>query len=398
MSEPGAAPWRPSPRLLLGLGALLSIIALSIFALSLLPKTMNGLTSISGLAFGDDFINFWSAPRLAMLGRVDEVYDFERFHRFQQQILGGEIHLYHYSYPPSAILLALPFALMPYLVGWAVWIVGGWAVFALAAWHGWPVRPTAAGVMLYTLALPAVLANNMSGQTGTWMAAILGGGLMLLDRRPILAGALLGLLAVKPQLGLLVPVALLAGRHWRGLGSFLLVAVGLTLASLAIHGAEPWLAYADRTAVLRAWILENGVGVWDWMASPFVAARMLGLPVPVAYGAQALVATLTVSLVALSWRRDAPAGARNAVLVLCALLATPYVQLYDHVVAAFVPLWLWPHARRGYAASAALLLAAPAIGLALALMVSLNIAWLLLVPALALSVSIIRHGGASPRA
>ena len=65
------------------------------------------------------------------------------------------------------------------------------------------------------LAAPAVFINAVGGQNGTWTAALFGGGLSLLERRPLLAGGLLGLLIYKPQLALLIPVALLAGRHWR---------------------------------------------------------------------------------------------------------------------------------------------------------------------------------------
>ena len=60
---------------------------------------------------------------------------------------------------------------------------------------------------------PAVFINAVGGQNGTWTAALFGGGLSLLERRPLLAGGLLGLLSYKLQLGLLIPVALLAGRH-----------------------------------------------------------------------------------------------------------------------------------------------------------------------------------------
>ncbi len=41
------------------------------------------------------------------------------------------------------------------------------------------------------------------------------GACRLLGRRPVLAGVLFGLAAVKPQLGLLVPVALISARQWR---------------------------------------------------------------------------------------------------------------------------------------------------------------------------------------
>ena len=64
--------------------------------------------------------------------------------------------------------------------------------------------------------------NVGHGQNGFLTAALLGGALHWLDRRPWLAGVLIGCLAYKPQFGVLIPVALLAGRpmehHRRGGG------------------------------------------------------------------------------------------------------------------------------------------------------------------------------------
>ena len=44
---------------------------------------------------------------------------------------------------------------------------------------------------------------------------LLGGALVSLDRRPLIAGILFGLMAYKPQFGLMIPIALAAGGYWR---------------------------------------------------------------------------------------------------------------------------------------------------------------------------------------
>jgi len=373
-----------------GFGAALAVLGGIAFVGHLWHETANGLASEHGLAFGDDFVNFWSAARLTLLGRTMEVYDVEALHQFQRMVLGGDIHLYHYNYPPSAILLTLPLGALPYLIGLAAWLLGGWFLFALAARHAWPSRPALRDVILFTFAVPAVLLNSMAGQNGTWMAAILGGGLMLMERRPMLGGALLGLLAIKPHLGLLVPLALVCGRHWHALGAFLLAAVAISVASLAIFGVEPWLAYAARASLARQWDLEQGAGVWHWMISVFAGLRQLGTSVPVAYAAQGVSAVAAAAAVAMCWWRPSPAPLRHAVLVLCTLLATPYVLLYDHVVAALVPLWLWPWLGGRSMLRMALLLAAPAFGLILATLFGLGVGWLFIVPVLAFAIATVR--------
>ena len=360
-----------------------------IVALHLRLETAVGLTAGGTLAFGDDTINFWAAARLALLGRLAEVYDFAAFHRFQIGVLGGPIHLYHYSYPPVTILLTLPLGLLPY--GWAVaaWFIGGWIAFAAAVRAAWPTDTHAArDIMLYALAVPAVLLNFLTGQTGTWTAALLGGGLMVMKRRPVIAGVLLGTLIAKPQMVLLLPVALLAGRHWKTLIACGGTAAILALLSVAAFGVGPWRDFLAREPVLRHWILEDGAGVWQLFVSVFVGIRHLPAPVPLAYAAQGAAGLMALFLVARAWTSAAPPPARYAVLVIGGFFATPYLQVYDIVVASLVPLWLVavlpseaPRRPAMVLAGASLLLA-PVLTVALVRLLGVNIGWLLLVPAL----------------
>ncbi|HBS33696.1 MAG TPA: hypothetical protein DEA50_01280, partial [Parvularcula sp.] len=58
---------------------------------------------------------------------------------------------------------------------------------------------------------PAALIALKYGQAAFLLSALFTGALMSLQRRPLLSGALFGLMAFKPQYGLLIPVALAAG-------------------------------------------------------------------------------------------------------------------------------------------------------------------------------------------
>ena len=66
-------------------------------------------------------------------------------------------------------------------------------------------------------AFPAVFINLGHGQNGFLTAGLLGAALLSLPRRPLLSGILFGLLAYKPQFGLLIPVALLVAGQWRAI-------------------------------------------------------------------------------------------------------------------------------------------------------------------------------------
>jgi arabinofuranan 3-O-arabinosyltransferase len=316
------------------------IMAPVVYAIDLLQQTRDGLSDGVRRPFGDDFVNYWSGAFLASHGRTAEVYDFRAFHAFEASITGPHIDYYHYSYPPVLLLLTLPLAAVSYVPALGVWLA--------TTWYGFYRSLLLTGgddILLLSLATPALFVNALGGQNGALTAALLGGGLSLTDRRPLLAGVLFGLLAYKPHLGLMLPVALLAGRRWSALTAAAVMGVLLVSASIFAFGVDPWMDYIKHLAPIRTIILEDGTGVWHRMLSVFVFARRLGAGVEAAYALQAVSAVIAAACVIRSWLRDDPPHLRNAMVVVGTFLATPYLQDYDLVVGAFVVIWLLAEAR-----------------------------------------------------
>jgi arabinofuranan 3-O-arabinosyltransferase len=308
--------------------------------MDLVRQTTDGLTNGAGRPLGDDFINYWSAPFLAWSGRAADVYDWQAFHAFQHSIVGGHLQFYRYSYPPVMLLLSAPLAALPYLPGLAAWLFASWLAFYRALRLAAP-----SGAALLSLATPAFVLNAVGGQNGAWTAALLGGGLTLLERRPAIAGILFGLMAYKPHLAILLPFALAAGRHWRAIAFAGLTAGLLAFASIMLFGIEIWRDYLRNTELLRTMILEDGTGVWHRMMSVFVMARHGGLDVAHAYALQAIVGLAAAGIVVVVWSRPVAAELRNALLLLGTCLATPYLQDYDLVFGAFIAAWLVSRAK-----------------------------------------------------
>jgi arabinofuranan 3-O-arabinosyltransferase len=356
-------------------------VASAAYVVDLLRQTRDGLTDGAGRPFGDDFINYWSAAFLAWHGRAADIYNLSAFHAFEQSVVGAGLDFYHYSYPPILPVLTAPLAVLDYVPALFLWLLAGWGCFYLALRALRPDR----GVLLLALATPAFFLSAVGGQNGTWTAAFLGGGLSLLERRPVIAGILLGLLIQKPQLGLLVPVALLAGGQFRAFSTAAITAAALVLASILLFGSEIWTAYFHNATILREAVLEAGTGVWHRMLSVFVAARRLGAGVPAAYGVQAIVALIAAAVVAVAWYRDVPGPAKSALLVLGTFLATPYLQDYDLVVGAFVALWLAEldpaETPKPMLFAAALILLAPLVASPLANLTGYEFGPLLIAPA-----------------
>ncbi|AQS85122.1 MAG: glycosyltransferase family 87 protein [Acetobacter aceti] len=306
-----------------------------------------GWTDGAGHPFCEDFLNLWSAGFLLLHDHLMVAYNFEAFHHFQTSIVHHDINLYHYSYPPVTALLSLPFSLFPYPVACVLWQGGGWFAFALVLRRIFPKH-----WCLLALAWPAVFVNTLSGQTGCWMAAIMGHALIALqDGRKIQAGLLFALLVAKPQLGWIVPLALLSGREWKTLFTMAMGSLGLLAMSIMTSGVQPWLAWHERLGILRRYILEDGSGVMQRMMSVFVLVRHAGADVTTAWLMQSVATLISVVLLMLVWSKarenNISFPAKASALIFAMLTATPYVSDYDCVVLAFPCIWLWPLADRG---------------------------------------------------
>ena len=319
-------------------------------SLALLAAHVAGHLGAAGLAgppkpqLGDDLINYWSGARFAASGHAAQAYDHDLFFRFEQGVIGRGANFKIYGYPPSLMLLTRPLAALPFLPALALWSLAGAALVAalLARLAGWRLA------LLASVGAPAAFLNLLSGQNGYFTAALLAGGLLLLDRRPLVAGALLGLLSLKPQMALLLPVALIAGRRWQALVAAAASAAIIADLSVVLYGVEPWLGFLDQMAYQRQ-LMELPHDDWfHRMPTVFAALRLAGAGVAAAYAAQLVSTALAVGAVIVAWRSSALTEIKAATLVVAMFLATPYAWDYDMIVLLFAAAWL---ARDGHRAA-----------------------------------------------
>lgn len=284
-----------------------------------------------GQPVGTDFSNVYAAGRLTLEGTPAAAYDPARQHAAERAVFGGrDVPFYGWHYPPMFLVPAALLALLPYGPALLVWMAATLSLYLVAIRAIVP-RPE---TLLAALAFPAVFVNLGHGQNGFLTAALLGGALLLIDRRPAVAGMLIGLLAYKPQFGVLIPLVLLATGRWRTIAAAA-ATVALTAATtLLLFGTAIWRAFAASTGFTRTVVLEAGGTGWEKIQSLFSAVRAAGGPVEAAFLVQgALAVALAAGLVWL-WRSRAAFDLKAAALAVACLLATPYVLDYDMVVVA----------------------------------------------------------------
>jgi len=184
---------------------------------------------------------------------------------------------------------------------------------------------------------PAVTVNIWSGQTGFLLTALLVGGLIELDRRPVLAGILFGLLSIKPQLGVLLPLMLLLTGRWRTIAAAAATIALLLAVTTVAFGPRVWTAYVNDAMPMQTKVVVEGFSHYMvHMPTAFMNAKAAGLPMPAAIWIQAVVSAVT--LAAVTWtfwhRRDRDLS--NALLVTAIFTVTPYAFNYDMVVFGWV--------------------------------------------------------------
>jgi hypothetical protein len=305
-----------------------------------------------------DFTNLWAGGALAASGELPILFDPAEYSRWLRAVLSPRVADHEWSYPPTMLLLGVPLARLPLVPGYLVWTFGTLGLLWIALRAGGLSRAACAAAVLS----PAMLNNAALGQNGALTAALLVGALLLADRRPVVAGILMGFLTVKPHLGLLLPVCVVASRNWRALGAAALTALAMVVAAGLVAGWDAWRLFFAVTAPTMRAILEAPwpSGYQVNAVTVFLSVRALGASVPFAYVAQAAAALACAALAWRIWRRDAAdPHARMALTVALTLLASPYGYSYDMLalaagVAALMALgqwrvtalealvWLWP--------------------------------------------------------
>jgi arabinofuranan 3-O-arabinosyltransferase len=324
------------------------------------------LVDPAGQAIATDFVNVWAAGRQVLGSQPTAVYDVA-LHKAAAVAAVGHPFDGHYPwiYPPTFLFPATLLALLPFLPAQLAWIALTFPAYA-AAVRG--IIGDRVG-LLFACAFPGILANAMVGQNGFVTAALLGGALLFMQRRPLLAGGLIGLLSFKPHLGILFPLVLIAGGYWRVIGAAAVATAMLVAASSAVFGIDTWGAFIDALPLASQTSLTEGRADFAKLQSIFGLVRMFGGSDGLAWTLQMTLAAGSALLLMAMWRSKLSFDLKAAALVTGTLLCTPYLFIYDLVVLAVPMAFLLRGGRNGdvpgempgLAAAALLLLAFPLV-------------------------------------
>lgn len=340
-----------------GPGILLGVLGLTIFIGYLITVAYIHVDGRQAAARGEtplltDFTSLYAASMLlrerpaADLYRPREIYQASLL--AAQAAYAGNLNekqmraigFHPWMYPPPFIALAAPLAYLPYLYAWLAWLMLT-AIPYLMAMRG---ILKDGSFWLIALGAPPVFFNIMYGQTGFLSAGLIGLGLLWLRSRPILAGVCLGLASVKPHFGLLIPIALICGAHWKAFWTAVMTVIAMALASILLFGVDVWFGFIG-TLLSNLRGFEHDIYKWRVMPSVFGALHQAGLDLNWAGRGQILMTCLAAGAVGWVWwwqpTRPVRPDLEAAVLCLATLLAVPMVYLYDLMLLVPAIAWLW---------------------------------------------------------
>jgi len=288
-----------------------------------------------------DFFGIWSFARFAAERPPGGIYDSMTLQAFQRVLDPDFKAFYPFPYPPHSLFLFAPLGWMGYGTARLAFLLASLfalvpVVVAFARARGLLAVAVAAAVIV----APVTPYSLLVGQNGMVFGALLLAGLVALERHPILAGCLFGLLSCKPQFGLLLPFALLGLGAWRAIAATCISTLALVLASAAAHGWAMWPAWLAGMGEFSAQFSAQRQTFLPLMASPAAGLVRLGMPTALAMAVQATISITLAGAVWLLFRR-APYRAAAAALLPAIGLATPYAFIYDQPVILASVAWLF---------------------------------------------------------
>jgi len=274
-----------------------------------------------------DFANYWMASRLLLSGRVQDLFGpWDVYFSHLQEAFGSEYPWHNWSYPPHFLFLVWPFGLFGYKIALLLFLAttGIAFLFAYRAFIG------ERNLVAWVAAMPFMVVNFWAAQNGYLCAALALGALALREKRPIIAGILLGLLTIKPQLGLLFPFLLVAERRWTVIASATISTLLLVAASAAIFGPDAWRGYIQNVVPYQNAVMRVLEGLFlAMMPSVYGALRNWNFGPDLALMLHLSVAAPVALVVIVAFFRIGDARDRSILLLIATFITTPYALSYD---------------------------------------------------------------------
>jgi len=289
-----------------------------------------------GEAIKIDFVAFWGAAKLALAGNPISAFEPDILRpalSLPPDVEEGDLL---WLYPPGWHIVIMPLGLLSFPAAYILF-----SLVTLAA-------PLPGGIPLVLAGPAVIIILSLGNNSLLWTAGLAGALAALAQGRMVLAGLLIALLTLKPQLGLLIPFALAAGGYWR---TFLWAAIGsivIALLSTAVMGIAYWKAFFTVMRFMSE-LMQTDIVRFERMMTWYALVRLAGFGHAVAFPVQVAVTLGAIAAVSWIWSRPgATTDLKSAALCIAIPIATPYAYHYEMTLTLVAAMFL---ARDGFGAT-----------------------------------------------
>ncbi len=302
----------------------------------------SNLVSSDGYTIISDLTVFWVAAHFGLSGHASDAYLVPKLRETLLILYPDVKGNFGWFYPPSFFLCILPLGIFPHFLAYLVFMIPTFAFYVYTIRRiFW--KPEAVWVLA---SFSGIWLNLLRGQNGFLTAALAGTALLYLKKQPVLAGAFIGVLTIKPHLALMFPVALIAIGAWRTLVAAVISALVMLVSGGAILGWDTFPAWINSLSIARQFTENNGPDYWIHMPTIFSFCRLLGFSIAVSYTAHIFVALGASVAVWWVWRHCGDYSLRAAMLTASTMLVSPYILEYDLTWLALPIAWMSAFALR----------------------------------------------------
>ena len=297
-----------------------------------------GYIDRAGRFKGTDYIYFYVMGSLMLDGRADALYDADAHLAEGRRRIDPGLALYapYSNYGPQVAAAFAPLARLRFGTSLALFLVLSALSYAASVWIVWrqcpALWPYPGVTAILAAASPAFFSMIRYAQLSAFTLLLLSAALAALrHNRRFLAGVVIGTTVFKPQMGLVIGVAMLVAGEWRVVGGAIAAAAAQLVLAWAISGSDVMTEYLG---VL--WTLARNPALVQIYPTEVHSLRgffQLLLPSSVALPAITLTALVAVLVIAVkTWQRGGTVAVKWGQLVILSILASPHLLTYDLVL------------------------------------------------------------------
>ena len=302
-------------------------------------KILNGhILDTINLILGRDFINFYHYGIAAWEENPERYYDLTFYDAVLTNFFSGHDYTFQqWSYPPHYMLIAAPFAFFNYYIALAIFTL-------VSLFTYWKIIVSTFDTGEYRTAFwmtPIFILFVICGQLSALIAVLFVIIFNIMDKRPLLAGLLIALLTIKPQVGLLFPLFLMMTGRWKVFLAASIGTISFIGLSVLVHGIEPWLTFLEVGAPAQSKVLVNLPEITaGLMPTAFVNFYNAGWGFNAAAAIHAMVAISAIATMIIVCRKTTDKFLQYAIFLTCTFLLTPYLMMYDILILVWVVLMM----------------------------------------------------------